>query len=124
MKRVILIFIAISVALMVCFGVSLNVRGYLNQFNDIPKFTDLIDELNGCWTGVGYDWESVSSAFASVNDVVSFFSALGSVFTALWSVLKGVFITLVYLPTKLLVYVIMTIWAIIPHSFNVLDFEI
>ena len=124
MRRIILIFIAISVALMVCFGVSLNVRGYFNQFNDIPKFTDLIDELNGCWTGVGYEWDTVSNAFANVNDVVSFFSALGCVFVALWSVLKGVFITLVYLPTKLLVYVIMTIWAIIPHSFNSLDFSV
>lgn len=111
MKRLFLIWIAISVALFLILGYFVDIRAYTeNVSENMPNWRELLNDVSSILSRISTNQYDIGQ----VIDWDSFWQAVGQFFSGTFQYLKAFFQLLVYVPTKVLVFLIKTIVAFMP----------
>lgn len=122
MKRIFLIFVALTIATLVIFNVSIDARLYLNRLQNIPNYLALLEELKDLWTSIA---TNINVKVTELSQNFNLFELLGSYFTSAIQILVGIFKTVVVFPTKLLINILLTIWYLLPIDvYKTIDYSL
>lgn len=111
MKKVILIWLALSIAYILLFGAAFDFERYIERLNTyLPNWKDLfLDIQNSLRDLQAFNWQAVE-----VNSLESFFQAFGNFFTGVGMFFKFLYQILLGLPIKLIIFIVQTIIAVMP----------
>lgn len=122
MKKVVVLFLAISIALLLC-GFVVDWRSYVSNFSQIESpFTKIMNIYNTLVSNV----KSFPNFSSEVTDFGSFFTYIGDFFSWLGSVLANGFVILVSVPYTIIEFIVrfalcaIGINSITPYAPNVL----
>lgn len=122
MKKIFLIFVALTIATLIIFNVSIDARLYLNRLQNIPNYLALLEELKDLWTSIA---TNINVKVTELSQNFNLFEFLASYFTSAIAILVGIFKTVVVFPTKLLINVILTIWYLLPIDvYKTIDYSL
>lgn len=122
MKRIFLIFTALTIATLIIFNVAIDARLYLDRLSNIPNYISLLEELKELWLSISINFNTSIKELAKDFNLFEF---LGAYFTIAIQILTGLFKTVVVFPTKLLINVILTIWYLLPIDvYRTIDYSL
>lgn len=122
MKRIFLIFVALTIATLIIFNVAIDARLYINRLSNIPNYLDLLQEIKDIWTTIS---TNIDGSIKELVQNFNIFELLVSYFQNAIAILVGIFKTIVVIPTKLLFNVVLTLWYLLPIDvYKTIDYSL